>query len=78
MKPPKWVQPREDWHEWRGCWVLRFTCGCGRENLQGHLKKDQVPEGLICRHCWRRERNRLAMRQRRGSDEVTRPRSCDH
>jgi hypothetical protein len=78
LKPPLWVEPPEDWREHRGRFVGHFTCGCGREGCLFVAEKAESLDFLFCRRCRRKEHNRLAMRQRRGSAEPYKPRPCAH
>ena len=73
LKPPKRVEPYDWGHE--HYIRVRFICGCGR--VQEYLlDRGEDLSDLACRRCWRRERNRLAMRQRRGSALVLQDRPC--
>jgi hypothetical protein len=96
IKPPRWVQPRKDWKEhgfadcmayYKGCWWVRYTCGCGRKGLEILLHKGEElnRQNMACADCWRlhrkqerTERKRLYIRKRRGSDEPRELRSCAH
>src|SRR5262245_28612378 len=85
IRPPLWVEDRSDWFfiECGESFRIRFTCGCGA-NRHVFVPNDSpanlaaAVDALACPRCWRTERKRLYMRQRRGSDEPHDLRPCGH